>query len=69
MKNRERLLKTSIYDTLVRMNVNLMPNEGYPYDKCIMDALISEHQKIAERCINAKGNCHQCIQTWLNEEE
>lgn len=67
MKNRERLLKTSVYDTLVRMNVNLITDGGCS-DKCVMDALIGDCQKVSDRCLGL-NQCEQCIQTWLNEEE
>lgn len=68
MKNREKLLKTNMYDILFQMNKNL--NAAHPVygDKCIMDALIGDEQKVADRCLG-DNSCDRCIQSWLNEEE
>lgn len=67
MKNRESLLKTSVYDTLVRMNKNLNPNLYYNGGVCIMDALIGDEKKVADRCLGL-NRCDECIQSYLNEE-
>lgn len=71
MKNRERLLKTSTYDTLVEMNKNLNSPVYNGDVKCIMDALIGDEKEVCNRCMDVGGigHCEECIQTWLNEEE
>lgn len=62
MTNRQRLLSSSEYDTLCKMQKNM---DGIA-DPCIMDALGEE--RVHQRCIEYKGDCNECIRIWLNEE-
>lgn len=64
MTNREKLLKTSEYDTLVKMNVNLRAKIGVR-EHCIIDVLRGQASR--ERCRIYSG-CRECIADWLNEE-
>ena len=68
MTNRERLLKTNMYDLLMNMNKNLGPTVPGYGGRCIMDALIGDDQKVADRCLGT-NRCDECIQAYLNEEE
>lgn len=65
MTNREKLLTTNEYDTLVRMNENLTKiGTGR---NCIMDVLTGE--TCVERCKKYWNMyCERCITDWLNEE-
>lgn len=60
MTNRERLLTTSEYDTLVKMNEYVLT-----CGCCIVDVL---NQKETFDCGEYKGDCKKCIADWLNEE-
>lgn len=67
MTNRKRLLSTSEYDTLVRMNENTSRVTGGR--RCIMDVLHGKRDNyVHDRC-ETYGNCEECIAKWLNEEE
>lgn len=68
MTNRERLIKTNIYDLLVRMHVANMAHG------CILTLVdpftVSDNPD--DWCDPSKKTimeCKQCIQNWLNEEE
>ena len=56
MTNREKLIKTNIYDLLCRINLE-MPCF------CVVQALGEEEKP--DTCDN---NCDRCIESWLNEE-
>ena len=63
MTNREKILKTSEYDLLVKMNAY---NETHK-DACILDMLTNG--ATVNRCWdNFVGGCEECIAAWLNEE-
>lgn len=66
MTNREKLLTTSEYDTLVRMNENTSIISGGR--RCIMDVLHGKHDDyVINRC-KTYCDCEKCIAAWLNEE-
>lgn len=58
MTNREKLLKTNIYDLLCEINKNLL-NVDF-YGACIMQGLDVDYK--------CGHNCGECIAKWLNEE-
>lgn len=66
--NYKRLLESNEYDTLVRMNANILKAhlccEGRP---CIMTA-VGETKRNA-RCMKYHPECTKCIADWLNEKE
>lgn len=62
MTNRQKLLGHSEYDTLVKMNENLLAPGSNPY-QCIVEVL--EGHSIWP-CPHE--TCEECIQKWLNEE-
>lgn len=59
MTNREKLLKTSEYDLLVRMNNYMLGGGCF----CVLDALTGN-----ERSCASDIDCSKCIAAWLNEE-
>lgn len=66
MTNREKLLHTSEYDLLCRMNDKSMP--GF---LCVLQ-MLDEKNRVRVRCDNFGGydkreTCHKCIASWLNE--
>jgi hypothetical protein len=61
VKNRERLLKTSLCDMLCEINEPML---AYRCD-CIMDVF----DDTPEGCTKYKGKCRDCIAEWLGEEE
>ena len=63
MTNRDKLLKSSEYDVLLRMNDNLRAFNS----SCVMIGLIGYDKKVT-RCYEYKCKCDQCIQSFLNEE-
>lgn len=60
MTNREKLIKTNIYDLLCKINDSFLDNEG----DCILTALGVD---ICVRC-KVEATCTGCIAKWLNEE-
>lgn len=67
MTNRERLLKTNEYDTLLKMQKNLEAyNVSGKYGPCIMDVLGAFNTY--DRHMKYNGNCEMCIAEWLGEE-
>lgn len=58
MTNRERLLRTNLYDLLIMINENLAEVE----DVCVLD--VFDYQTL-----NCIGKCDKCIENWLNQEE
>ena len=65
MTNRDRILQTSEYDLLCRMNARLL--ERKDFSPCIMSAFGSKYRMI--RCMKFKADCAECIREFLNEEE
>lgn len=63
MKNRERLIKTAMYDFICSINANLRP-----FMTCVITGIIGYDKKIV-RCYNYKCRCDECIADWLEEEE
>lgn len=67
MKNRERLLNTSLCDTLCGMNDKI--RMACDYAPCIMNGFMS-NSEANKRC-EKHGfgeRCRDCISAWLNEE-
>lgn len=58
MKNRQRIMKTNLYDFLMTLNSNIQRI----YKGCILEALTGNK-------INCDQNCDKCMQEWLNKEE
>jgi len=58
MTNREKLLKSNIFDVLCDMNKNLLKES--PYGVCIMQGLDVDRE--------CEYNCGECIAKWLGEE-
>lgn len=70
MRNRERFIKSSLYDRLCEMNTNLSKVGDCA---CIIDALHGNYEVGNIRCEEHKTgdyerDCNQCIADWLNEE-
>lgn len=64
MTNREKLLKSNIYDFMCNMNKNLA--EVNPNGACIMKALNANY---SYKCgYTWEYSCSECIANWLNEE-
>lgn len=61
MTNREKILKSSEYDTLVKMNEYLLEYEGTCM--CVLDVLNGRKTPCA-----SDSDCEECIAKWLNEE-
>ena len=62
MKNRDRIMRQSIYDLLRSMNANLRSFNC----SCVMIGLIGYDKKVI-RCYEHKADCEKCLQSWLNE--
>lgn len=60
MKNRERLLKTAIYDLLCAIQKNA--------DCCPIYAATGR-KGLCSRCNKYRINCAACLAAWLEEEE
>lgn len=60
MTNRQMLLNTSIYDTLVKANMGLQIKSDR---LCILDAF---EKDVSDICMGVK--CDECISRWLNKE-
>lgn len=63
MKNRERLLKTSLCDMLIEMSKGLLEKQK---GICVLDSFMDSDAVFA-RC-NGTEHCRDCIAEWLNEE-
>ena len=61
MTNREKLIKTNIYDLLCNMNKAIT---GFHCD-CVMHCLTEGEKGYSCEC---GGKCGECIAKWLNEE-
>lgn len=72
MTNRQRLLRTSEYDTLVRMNSFLLKHSGHHDLICIIDVLEGRRRSVCpvfDSIVGYNTKCEKCIARWLNEEE
>lgn len=61
MTNREKLLKSNIFDVLCDMNKAMT---GFRCD-CVMQALTGGRIDYSSHCCD---NCGECIARWLGEE-
>ena len=61
MTNREKLIKTNIYDLLCEMNKAIT---GFKCD-CVMQALTGGRIEYSAFC---SDSCGECIAKWLSEE-
>lgn len=75
MTNREKLIKTAVFDVLNELNKNLATLHSKDKMPCIVYALIFSNYKEYEmydidelRCSKYE-TCEECIYQWLNEEE
>ena len=66
MTNRKKLLTTSEYDTLLKMQENLEAANIRGDTSCIMDVLGASNTY--DRCRKYDGKCEMCIAEWLGEE-
>lgn len=66
MTNRQKLLTTSEYDLLVKMNDALLGEYEAQSQHCILDVITEKDNSCRERSIAC--DCEECIQKWLNEE-
>lgn len=68
MTNRQKLLKTSEYDILCRMNRNIKCGAV-----CVIEAIqggfADELDMLDISECRSHESCEECIQKWLNEEE
>lgn len=62
-RNRDKLMRQSMYDLLCMLNENLRAFNG----SCIMIGLIGYGKKVI-RCYEQKADCEKCLQSWMNEE-
>lgn len=65
MKNRERLMKMALIDTLHMMNLNLL--ELTNHERCILEVL--RGRKLLCISVDNKPTCYDCIAAYLNKEE
>lgn len=63
MTNREKLIKTNIYDLLFRLNQNILALDNA--ESCIM-SYIKDGRK--SKKIECDKCCVSCISLWLDEE-
>lgn len=64
MRNRDRILKTNIYDFLMILNERLLNSVG---TYCIVDMLTDEQHM--DLCKKYNGDCALCVEAYLNAEE
>lgn len=61
MTNREKILKTNIYDLMMTIKANI--EHGH---HCPIKAVSGQYEY--SRCLKHNYVCGQCAQAWLNEE-
>lgn len=64
MTNRDKLIKTNIYDLLCEIN-----DELAEFEICIMECLPGAFPNCPFAECKSRSNCWKCIQNWLDEEE
>ena len=72
MTNREKLIKTNIYDILFRLNQNIyrLNSNNFTtknrYNGCIIGYLTNS--ELVHRKLTCEEKCVSCILQWLDEE-
>ena len=66
MTNRDKLLKSSEYDVLLRMNKNIQQANINNETPCIMTALGEPNRHYL--CMMYDQDCKKCVASWLNME-
>lgn len=66
MTNRDKLLKSSEYDVLLRMHNNITQANAHDETPCIMTVIGEPNRNYL--CHMYNPDCEKCIQTWLNME-
>lgn len=64
MTNREKLIKTNIYDLLCTINGNMLDIFAF----CIMETLPGNYDECIFPAYKRGERCNECIAKWLNEE-
>lgn len=62
MTNREKLIKTNIYDLLYTLNDNMLDMFAF----CVMEVLPGKYEECPYK--GDKHMCRECIAKWLDEE-
>lgn len=71
MTNREKLLHTSEFDLLCRMNNNILNWEHIYDNQCVIEAITGKRYECPDEGFDIKGFetvCDACISLWLNSD-